>query len=281
MNTITFTKNNQEFKVSYKGGTLFTVETSNLYKVGDYEYDEEDTISQKVNAGYKDGNLKFHSAYVLVAGNKFGGVKIDDQLAIDQIELMIKTNAESRENDKNDRESNRPVGYPSYDNIVIYNVGCDTGLIYSEEKRPIIKLAIERGAKVTPLLRGTRGDDNKYPGQMDSHIPYNLATEINGKLSVPGYSHVYEDIYFISKEDFDSAKLIIDTKNDTEKKESDGVISAAFKIAKETSKPVLLSKFVVAEEDSPLAADGEGDMVDVCTFAMPDGTTEQKYFHNY
>lgn len=64
-------------------------------------------------------------------------------------------------------------------------------------------------------------------------------------------------------------------------KSKEQILQEKFALAKETNKPVLISKHVVPEEHTPLAKDEEGDMVDVCIYAMPDGTTETTYTHNY
>lgn len=279
--TINYTKAGIDFKLEFQGGRLFKVIANGMWKTGDSEYNEKDTKIESLNGGFKDGKVQFIGGYILVNNSKMGGLKIDDAGIGDQMLELMKTDAEQWDTDKKDRENNRTVGYPDYDNIVIYSIGCDTGLIYSEEKRPVIELALKSGVKPTPLLRGERDTTNKFKGQMDAHIPVEYAKMVNGKLHVEGYIYVYEDLYFISKKDFDNAKAIIDNVKFEKKQEADQFIQQAFATAKETGLPVLLSKVVVAEEDSPLANDGEGDMVDICTMAMPDGTTDIQCFHNY
>lgn len=264
-------------------GRAFILYAENLYedKGGDYEQDYQPV--EKISCGYEgSGVLKFGLfTHMRIGSNKITGVKIEEVEVIKQVEKLIRLDAEKRENNEKDREANRPSPYVDESKYVIYNVGCDTGLIYCEENRPIIELALKKGAKAIPILRGERDETNKYPGQMDSHIDVSYAEKVNDKWVAKGYSYVYEDLYCITKEEFESAKLIIEEKKNAAKKQKEEALAAAFVKAKETGEPVLISKYVVHESESPLVGDGEDDMVDICTYAMPDGTTSEKYFHNY
>lgn len=58
-------------------------------------------------------------------------------------------------------------------------------------------------------------------------------------------------------------------------------LNKKFEEASRTGKPVVISKRCVPESQSPLRGDGENDMVDIVTLAMPDGTTKEECTHNY
>lgn len=58
-------------------------------------------------------------------------------------------------------------------------------------------------------------------------------------------------------------------------------VSEAKKEAKETGKPTLILSYCCPEELTPLANDGEDDMVTCSLYAMPDGTLKKEYSHNY
>lgn len=281
MKTLTYQKAGIDFIITFTMGTALIVEANCLFKTGDTYYNEKDKKADKLNAGYKDSIIKFNGGYVLVGGKKINGIKIDDEVIKQQIEEWIADAQKEREDNQADREQHRPAPYIDKEKYILYSIGCDTGLIYSEKIRPIIELALKNGATSTPVLRGERDETNKYPGQMDAHIDVSYANKVNDKWEAPGYKYVYEDLYCIPVEDYNVAKAIIDAGVNTKKEQSDKTLQEAFEKARTTGEPVLISKIVVPEEKSPLAADGEGDMVDICKFAMPDGTNQEKCFHNY
>lgn len=280
-NTISFEKKGIKFDLEFNGGRSFKLTAENLWESGDAEFNEKDFPVKHTNAGYENGQLKFGLFhYMKIGANKVGGVKVEDPEVIESIEKLITDNAQERADNKKDREDHRTAPYADFSQVVGYNIGCDTGMIYAENAAAI-KLALENGAQSFPLLRGDRDESNKYPGQMDANIPSSYATKIDGEWKAEGYRFVYEESYFINKADYDAALEIIEKEKKAKEDATNEELNKKFEEAKSTGKPVLISKYVVAEQDSPLAADGEGDMVDICKYAMPDGTTEEKYFHNY
>lgn len=254
-----------------------------------YEYEGGEKV-EKAPCTYENGRIRFlFGDFCIKAFGKFyNGITIDDKNIEKQILAVLEKQEEKKRQDqikleknKKDRELHRQSPVVDEEKFVVYNVGCDTGLIHPEAKRKVVELAIKKGAQVTPVLRGERDGTNKYPGHMDSRIDSSYAKKIDGHWVADGYSYVYVDLYCISIEDFEAAKKIIEEQENTAKKEKEELLQSAFAEAKKTGKPVLLSKYVVHEQDSPLASDGENDMVDICTYAMPDGTISEKYFHNY
>ncbi len=285
MRTLTFEieKAGQKFTITHKqngyGSTELTVEGPFLYKKGDAEYDESDEPIQKVRGGLKETSVKFNSAYVLIGGKKYGGLTLNTEI-VEEIEKSIKEDAQAFADRKQDREDHRRAPYVNRDQFEVFNIGCDTGLIYHKNVEAI-KRALKNGAKQYDVLRGQRDGSNKYPGQMDDMIPVEFATVVDGKYVAEGYDYVYAEHYCISTEDYEKALLEITTKKEAKDNQAASELAAKFIEAKETGKPVLISKIVVSEEDSPLADDGEDDMVDICKMAMPDGTIKEMYFHNY
>jgi hypothetical protein len=282
MNKLTYQKAGINFTLSFERGISIVIEANCLFKEGDSEFNEKDKKVKTLHSGYQNGALKIvYGGYLLVGGKKLDGIKIDDESVRMQIEKWIADDKQKVDDDKADRESHRPSPCVDTEMFVLYNVGCDTGLIYPEIKRSTIELALKNGAKPIPVLRGERDKTNKYPGQMDAHIDVSYATKIDGKWTAPGYEYIYEDLYCIPVEDYNTAKAVIDAETNAKKEAADKSLQDAFERARTTGEPVLISKIVVPEEESPLKNDGEGDMVDICKFAMPDGSIQEKCFHNY
>lgn len=284
MKTITIEKTGGLiFTLTHTNGSAFdvTVNKGEFWMYGDIEYDEQDYLvkNNKVWGSYdsEKNAFKFGGGYYYnLEGKKIDGLSVTEDVK----SFLLKCEQEARtkwETGQKDREVNRIPGYPNYSEIVTYNIGCDTGLIYSKENREAIKLALENGAVVVPLLRGERDETNKYPGHMDTDIPASFAKLENGTWKADGYKYVYEERYAISRDDYNKAYAIVDAllKNKQDKKQR------PFIEARETGKPVLISKICLPEEETPLAKDGEGDVVDVLTYAMPDGSTKTEYVHNY
>lgn len=271
MEILVIRKGEIEFTITATGGNTFTAKVNNGEIV-------ESLLKDKLSCSLKGDVLEFgvHSHYKSPDGKKVNGLSLTPE-QISWFKAQTKESVRLRKVEENDRESNRPCGYPDYDNIVIYSVGCDTGSIYSKENSDAIELAIKNNAIVTPVLRGERDETNKYPGQMDGHIPVSYAQVVDGKFTAKGYKYVYAEWYSITQIDYKKALLVIQKKQEKSELEA----RKPFEEARITGNPVLISKIVVPESETPLVNDGEDDMVDVCTYAMPDGSTEIKYFHNY
>lgn len=74
--------------------------------------------------------------------------------------------------------------------------------------------------------------------------------------------------------DLRAAKQALDNAKDAER-------AAKFAEAKATGQPVQLSFYTAPEHETPLKNDGEGDIVTCCEMAMPDGSIQWEYHHNY
>lgn len=282
---IKFKKGDNDFTVIHDsngfGSTYLKVRSScKLMKQGDYEFDEQDSETNEIGGGYKDKQIKFNFAYVVTSsGQKFGGINLPDEVCT-QLDELIAKDVKVAENNKADRENNRPAPRLDTEKYEVYNVGCDTGLIYHSNKKAI-KLAIQKGAIVFPVLRGERNETNKYPGHMDDYIPVTHATKTGDKYSAEGYNYVYPEHYCIEKKEYLNALAEIETTREAAKNEKEQALQAKFEEARKTGNPVVINKIVLHESDTPLKNDGEGDMVDCVTLAMPDGTTKIEYYHNY
>lgn len=125
------------------------------------------------------------------------------------------------------------------------------------------------------------GCDFVYPALKFDGVPINLTYYVEEMAGIMGVG-AHADLSFIpdnlKTEGTDVTKFVADmlTAARLPKEEN-----PAFAKARATGVKVLINKMVLPEYETPLRGDGEGDMVDVLTYAMPDGTTETKYVHNY
>lgn len=279
MKTLEFTieKGGSNYTITHEqtghGSRSLTIKGKNLYN--------NNMLEPEITGYIEDGKLKFSLfSHVLVGGVEYNGFTVPEDL-INQIEASVKEDKEIYNRKQEDRAANRIAPYIDRNKFEVFNVGCDTGMIYHSNEKAI-KRAIEAGAKVFDVLRGERDNSNKYPGQMDDYIPVDYATKNeNGKHTAVGYSYVYAEHYCIEADTYKKALEEIETEAKAKENKESNHLQACFQKAKETGEPVLISKIVVSEEDSPLRDDGEGDMVDICQMAMPDGTIKEMYFHNY
>lgn len=283
MKTITYQKAGIDFTLTFHSGRAIAVEANCLFETGDWEYNEKDKKVDKLLSGYNEGVITVcYGGYILANGKKVSGIRIDDKSVREQIEKWISDFKKEWDDDVKDREANRISPTLNEQLFKTFHYGCDTGLLYPEEDREIIQLALKNnGGKQIPVYRGQRDSTNKFQGQMDSHIPAEYVKTTKKGATAIGYDHVNIDLFCIPVADFEAAKAIIDADREAKKVAAEKVLQDAFEEAKTTGKPVLISKVVVPEEQSPLARDGEGDMVDVCKYAMPDGTIKNEYYHNY
>lgn len=273
---IAFEKKGIKFELEHNKSSEFTVFAEGLFHNG--------KKVESLTCYYRDKSINFTLyGYLKLGKIKVEGVTIDDASVAGSIEALIESRkqleAVAFEAELKDIQAHRPLPFVNENEYVVYSIGCDTGLIQHDDKE-VIKLALNNGAKVLPILRGQRDSSNKYPGCNDC-FDSSYATKVEGKWVADGYKNVYEYLYCIPVADFNAAKKVIESQNEAEARSEEENLKAAFAKAKETGQPVLISKIVVDEKDSPLWKDGEGDLVDICKLAMPDGTIQEKCFHNY
>lgn len=282
MKTLTISKGEPLFTVTFNSGRSFhvTCNKGQFWESGDSEYDEPDSKTDTINAGYDPAkkvlDFGIFRYFITPDGQRIGGLKLT-QDQIDWFVSIIANWQRDQDDNQKDREDNRPSPCVDRDLWVLYSIGCDTGLTHSTSNVKAINLAIAQGAAIAPVLRGERDQTNKYPGQMDGHIDCCYAEKVDGTWQATGYKYIYEDLYCILREDYNAALALIEQAEQDEKRQQ----QEPFDMAKKTGLKVLIGKSVAHESETPLAGNGEGDLVDVLTYAMPDGTTAIDYYRNY
>lgn len=278
------------------GSTLVTIHSDCLMKYGDWEFDEKDEKVKKINARFKGEYLEIINGYILIDSKKYGKFTISNEISA-SLKKRIADDIEDREKEKQEREADRPIQAINYENIITFSYGCDTGILYSKHNKEAIELALKNGASKGSIFRGERNDKCKFAGTMDNDIldtdllAENVERGLNPKWDENGrlilnthefYKHIFcEDRHYIAKSEYEIALEIIQKEADKIKEKNANELNAKFQLAKEKNEPVIILKTVAHESDTPLKNDGEDDIVDIVTYAMPDGKTITKYFHNY
>ena len=150
---------------------------------------------------------------------------------------------------------------------------------YFAEKRDVEKDLKEGKVKVTVCLVGCDfvHESLSFEG-LDFNTHYGIEQKY-GMRDLNGNNR----LDFIPKdfliEGTDVTKFVAEKMNNFQTKEQK--LEKHIDEAVKTGQPVLISKYVTHESDTPLRNDGEDDMVDVLTYAMPNGKIETKYVHNY
>ena len=127
------------------------------------------------------------------------------------------------------------------------------------------------------------GVDFRYPMLDYQGVDFKSQYDLEMEYGIRSKETGHPNLDFIPKD------LLVDGSDVTEivvkyynnKKTRNQIIEEKIIEAKRTGKKVLISKIVALEEDTPLRNDGEGDVVDCCIYAYPDGTTKMEYYHNY
>jgi len=225
---------------------------------------------------YDNGVLKFLSSQK-INKQSVGGISLPEDVKkeIDAARSRLKDKSQQ---DKLNRENDRPS--PKIDEAVfyIYQVGIDTGLIYPESHRSAIETILKKGIEPKMVFSGKRDRTRKYPGMHDSDIPDSYVQKEGDTFVAKGYAFVWsEDIFALPRKLVDLEIINIREKKQKIKVDREEKKAIIFAKAKETGERQLLNQWSEKCNDP----DESCDVDNIYEYAMPDGTVKTERHHTW
>ena len=149
-------------------------------------------------AKYENGAVLFYKPRK-INKQKVGGITIPSEIA-NYIEALYEKKKQEFLKEQREREKDRPAPFVDEEKFFVFSLGCDTGLIYPESHRKVIKNILAR-IKPQKVFRGARDDTRKFPGHYDSMIPESYVRFEGGTYTAAGYKHVWcEDTFALPRD---------------------------------------------------------------------------------
>jgi hypothetical protein len=243
----------------------------------------------------QENKLEFVKA-IKIGKSKISGLKIDDrQDIVEYIKDAFKKVEELIENEENEKEADRPAPVVDQDLYFAYRFGCDSGIIYPEQFRNAVELALKNGLKPEKVFNGIRDGSRKFAGYEDACIPASYVSEREEyeeysdetkyrvtKYAAAGYSSIWcADTFALPKKIVMDMKRRLDEertrKTEARKVKEEERISAIFAKAKESGERQILEQW----SDDCNDREEECSVDNIIVYALWDGKTETTRYHTY
>jgi hypothetical protein len=220
-----------------------------------------------------------------MGGKKYGGIIVTDEI-IKAIEDRNGRLQKKREQEDKEMDADRPAPILDTTDLFVYNLGCDTGLVYPKEYDEVVNSLRRKGIKPTPIYRASRDDKCKFPGNFDSLIPESyIRKEIQSEKTVlvaQGYKHVWcEDQFSFPKQVVEEEKKLLDEARkqrvENKKQLENERKAAIFRTARETGEKQIISEW----SEECCDREEECDIDNHHIYALPDGSTEHRWNHTW